>query len=399
METEYTPDYKPVLRYVDAIPSEHNGQPIFLLRDPLGFVEELIAIPRNMALILALMDGKHDLRDLQAEATKQVGQLVPLEEIVKIVKFLDERGLLWSKNFEEIKNKAYSKWFSLPFRPMAHANQAYPLSASEAKFFIEDILKLVNPDSSAPPKILIVPHIDIKAGAKAYAHSYNRFNIPEGSRVIVLGVGHHLDFPYSVLTKDIATPFGIVKNDKGGLFYLNQSKRLELFPDHMAHKLEHSIEFQALFLHHLLKENFVLLPILVGPLPTFFEKKELIEKFAEGIAELIDDTTYIVLGIDFCHLGLRYGDPFEVSDAHIEKALEVDKTLIELTAKASTEEFIKEAEKVAPMKVCGISCLYLTNLILQKAGLKGEFQIYYQEVIPFGQGSAVSVVSGGYHLS
>jgi len=391
--------YRPILRYVDVIPSKHEGKPVFLLRDPVGIIEEIVVVPQNVAFLLPLMDGKHDLRDLQAEATKRFGEIVPLEEITKIVSFLDEKGLLWSKNFEEIKNKAYKNWFSLPLRPMAHANQAYPLSASEAQFFVEDILKLCNPDSSKPPKILIAPHIDLKVGAKAFAESYSRFKIPSGSRVIILGVGHHLDLPWSILTKDIATPFGVVKNDRGGVLYLTKSKKIDLFPNHIAHKLEHSIEFQVLFLHHLLKDEFVVLPFLVGPMITFFDKKtkDLVEKFVDSLIELIDDRTYIVLGIDFCHLGPRYGDPFAVNEEHIKKALETDKQLIEITFNESPEEFINKTKNLAPMKICGLSCLYLLNLLLNKADLKGEYQIYYQEALPFGQGSVVSVASAGYY--
>jgi AmmeMemoRadiSam system protein B len=392
--------YKPILRYADVIPAKHEGKPVFLLRDPVGIIEEIVVVPQNVVFLLPLMDGKHDLRDLQVEATKRFGEIVPLEEIIKIVNFLDEKGFLWSKNFEEIKSKAYENWLSLPLRPMAHANQAYPLSASEAKFFLEDILKLCTPDSSKPPKILIAPHIDIKAGAKAFAESYNRFKIPSGSRVIILGVGHHLDLPWSVLTKDVATPFGVVKSDRGGLLYLSNSKKIELFPNHIAHKLEHSIEFQVLFLHHLLKDEFVVLPFLIGPLIVFFEEKtkELLEKFIEALSELIDDRTYIILGIDFCHLGPRYGDPFEVAETHIKKILETDKSLLELTFNGNSEEFLNETKKLAPLKICGLSCLYLVNLLLNKANIKGEYQIFYQEAIPFGQGSVVSVVSAGYHF-
>ncbi|PMP93875.1 MAG: AmmeMemoRadiSam system protein B [Thermodesulfobacterium geofontis] len=319
---------------------------------------------------------------------------------MKIVNFLDEKGLLWSKNFEEIKNKAYEKWLSLPLRPMAYANQAYPLSASEAQFFIEDILKLCNPDSSKPPKILIAPHIDLRAGAKAFAESYNRFKIPSGSRVIIFGVGHHLDLPWSILTKDIATPFGVIKNDRGGLLYLTKSKQVEVFPNHIAHKLEHSIEFQILFLHHILKDEFVVLPILVGPLIIFFENKtkELLGKFISALSELFDERTYLVLGIDFCHLGPRYGDPFEVSEVHIQKVLETDKKLLELTFNGTSEEFLNEAKNLAPMKICGLSSLYLLNLLLNKMNAKGDYQIFYQEAIPFGKGSIVSVASAGYQF-
>lgn len=400
MDFEYPLDFKPILRYVDLIPAEHQGQPVFLLKDPLGFVDELVVVPHYLTFLLALMNGQNDLRDLQAEATKQFGQIVPIEEIINLVKFLDEKGLLWSKNFEEIKNKVYSRWFSYPFRPMAHANQAYPLSAAEAKFFLDDILNLSSIEKvNKPPKILIAPHIDLRAGGKCYAESYARFKVPQGSRIIVFGVGHHLDLPFSLLTKDIATPFGLVKNDRGGLFYLTTSKKLEVYPDHIAHRLEHSIEFQTLFLHHIIGDGFTILPILIGPLFLIIEVLDQAEKFSEAIAELMtDETTYLILGIDFCHLGLRYGDPFKVSEQHRDQALELDRNLINMTGKVSPQEFLEESKRIQHMKVCGISCLYLTNLILNKLGIDGSFKVYHQEFVPFGEGSAVSIASAGYEV-
>ncbi len=390
-----SPDYKPILRQIDAIPSQWQGQPVFLLRDPVGLVEEILIIPQSLGFLLALMDGNHDLRDLQVEATKKLGTLVPLEEIQKIVKYLDEKGFLWSEKFEEIKNKVYTKWLELKVRPMVFADKAYPLSSSEAKFFVEDILKLAK-SSSSSPKILIAPHIDIKVGAKAFGESYSKFKPSAGARIIVLGVGHYLDLPYSVLTKNLATPFGIIKNDRGGLFYLNRSKKLELYFDHIAHKWEHSIEFQALFLHYLLREEFVILPILIGSLSNILNQKDLVNAFVEGILELMDEKTYIVLGIDFCHLGIRYGDLFPATEAHKLRALEVDKTLLELSVNGEEEKFLEKVEEYKDMKICGIGCLYVLCLLIRKANLKGSLEIYYQEGLPFGPGSMVSVVSAGY---
>ena len=388
--------FKPILRYVDVIPANHQGKPVFLLKDPLAFVEEIVVVPQYMGFLLALMDGKHDLRDLQAEATKRLGQVVPFEDIKKFVEFLDEKGLLWSERFEEIKKKAYEKWLKLKARPMAHAMQAYPLSPAEAKFFVEDILKLAEGvDQKETPKVLIAPHIDLRVGARGFAESYGRFKPASGARIILLGVGHHLDFPISVLTKDFATPFGIVKNDRGGLFFLTQSKKLDLFPDHMAHRLEHSLEFQVLFLHHLLGEEFVILPFLVGPFMLFKEHKELIEGFTQAIVELFDENTYLVLGIDFCHLGLRYGDPFAVTEKERKEALELDKRLVESAFEGEAEEIEKLSTKAEEMKVCGLSCLYLLSLIMKKLGKKGEGKIYYQDALPFGPGSVVSVASAG----
>lgn len=390
------PDFKPLLRQVDLIPGEYEGQPVFLLRDPIGFVEEVIVLPQGVVFLLALMNGENDLRDLQAEATKRTGQIVPLEEIEKLVRFLDEKGLLWSKSFEELKEKAYEKWFQQKVRLMAHANQAYPLGEKEASWFISEVLKLSEADSGPPPRILIAPHIDIRAGAKAYAEAYKRFNIPPGSRVIIFGVGHYLDFPYSVLTKDIATPFGFLRSDRGGLLFLTNSKKIELFPDHMAHKLEHSLEFQALFLKYLKGDEVVALPFLIGSHRNLIENRELVEKLVEALIELFDERTYLVLGIDYCHLGLRYGDPFEVDDTLKKEALEIDRTMTQLAFEGKSEELERFILEKEGFKNCGASSLYLLSLLMAKGGFCGRGEIFYQEALPFGQGSMVSVLSAGY---
>lgn len=390
------PEFKPLLRQVDVIPGEYEGQPIVILRDPVGIVDEMLALPQGIVFLLALMDGEHDLRDLQSEATKRSGQIVPLEEISKLVSLLDQKGFLWSKTFEEIKERVYQGWFQQRLRPMAHANLGYPLEQEEARVFLNKILELSSADGKETPQILIAPHIDLRVGGRAYAEAYRRFKPQSGARIIILGVGHHLDFPYSVLTKDIATPFGVLRNDRGGLLYLTNSKRLELFPDHIAHKLEHSIEFQALFLHHLFGDDLVLLPILIGSHHLLFANKNLTDALVEGLLDLLDDRTYILLGIDFCHLGPRYGDPIAVDETLSQSALENDRTLLELAFSGKVKELEDYILAKEGMKVCGASSLYLISKLISKGALRGKGEVFYQEALPFGEGSVVSVASAGY---
>ncbi len=390
------PDYKPILRQVDVIPGEYEGKPVIFLRDPVGLVDEMIVLPAQLIFLLGLMNGENDLRDLQAEASKKFGEIIPLEEITNFVRFLDEKGFLWSETFETIKEKTYESWFNQRLRLMAHAGSAYPIKKEEAQSFLEEILNLATINASKTPRILLVPHLDIKSGAKAYAEGYKRFQIPPGSRVITLGVGHYLDYPYSLLTKDIATPFGILRNDKGGLLYLAHTKKLELFPDHIVHKLEHSIEFQALFLSYLRGEEVVMLPFLVGSHRVLFANKPLIENLVMGLLELMDDKTYLVLGIDFCHLGLRYGDPIPADEKISEKALEVDRELIQLAFEGKSRVLEEQISKYEPFKICGASSLYLLSLLIEKGAFKGRGEIFYQEFVPFGEGSAVSIASAGY---
>ncbi len=388
--------FKPLLRQIDVIPGEYQGIPVIFLRDPVGFIDEVIALPREIVFILAFMDGDHDLRDLQVEITRRTGQIVPLEEIQRLVEFLDEKGFLWSQRFEEFKERVYQKWFQQPYRLMAHANSAYPLEEERAKEFLEEILALVSLDKAQSPKILIAPHIDLRVGAKAYALAYKRFKLPPGARVIILGVGHYLDFPYSVLTKDILTPFGNLRIDKGGLLYLANSKRIELFPDHIAHKLEHSVEFQSLFLHYLNGDNIAVLPFLIGPYKIIKLNEDLVNNFLMALAELVDEKTYLVLGIDFCHLGYRYGDTFGVNEELKRKALGTDKALLESAFEGKKEEVEKIILSEEKMKICGSSCLFLLAKLIQFLGVKGQGEIFYQDFLPFGEGSGVSVVSAGY---
>ncbi len=392
------PDFKPILRQVDAIPGTVEGNPFFFLRDPVGFVDEILPIPQEMIFLLSHMDGTHDLRDLQVLATRRFGQIVPLEEIVKFVQTLDEKGFLWSPTFEKLKEKVYEAWFALPARPMAHANISYPLDPEEAKAFLEEILKHEPVDGATPPRILIAPHIDLRVGAKCYAVSYKRFKLPPGSRVIILGVGHYLDYPFSVLTKDIHTPFGLLRFDRGGYFYLANSKKLELFPDHIVHRREHSIEFQALFLRYLGSDSIVALPILVGPHQLLDAGGELTEKLVEGLADLMDDTTYIVLGVDFCHLGLRYGDPFPAGDEIANIAMRFDKKVLELTFQGEVQALKEELIENEPLKCCGSGCLYLLAKLISTIKAKASGEVYKQEALPFGEGSIVTVASAGANI-
>lgn len=392
------PQFKPILRQVDAIPGRINDKVFIFLRDPVGFVDEILPIPQEAAFLLRYMDGNHDLRDLQVVATQKFGQIVPFEEIAKFVQSLDEKGFLWSPTFEKLKEKVYEAWFATPERPMAHANLSYPLDPEEARAFLEEILKLEKEDYGKPPLILIAPHIDLRVGASCYAASYKRFKLPPGSRVIILGVGHYLDYPFSVLTKDMHTPFGLLRFDRGGFFYLANSKKIELFPNHIVHRREHSIEFQTLFLRYLCGESIVALPILVGPHILLEEAGELTYRLVEGLAELFDGMTYIVLGIDFCHLGLRYGDPFPAEDGIASLAMRFDKQIVELAFRGDTQGVKEELTKNEHLKCCGSGCLYLLAKLISTLKAKADGEIYRQEALPFGEGSIVTVVSAGANL-
>src|SRR5260370_37223398 len=86
-----------------------------------------------------------------------------------------------------------------------------------------------------------------------------------------------------------------------------------------CHAIEHSIEFQVLFLQHLYGPDIRILPILCGSYAQSIyrggapEDDENVRRFLGELGELAarqSDRLCSVLGIDMAHMGRRYGDRF-----------------------------------------------------------------------------------------
>ena len=101
----------------------------------------------------------------------------------------------------------------------------------------------------------------------------------------------------------------------------------------------------------------------MGPLITLIQNEKLVKDLAIALSELIDDQTYIVLGIDFCHLGLRYGDPFSASFEHGQKAIELDKKLIELSFNGNSKELLSRCYSIWTRLCCLNSFCWICSSI------------------------------------
>ncbi|RUM87454.1 MAG: AmmeMemoRadiSam system protein B [Thermodesulfatator sp.] len=398
-----SPDFVPVLRPLDVFPFEWEGRPSLLLRDPLGYSQGFLVLPQELAPVLAHMDGQHSLRDLQVVATRVLGRLVMLEEIVSLVRKLESHGFLDGETFRRRKAEVEAHWKEAPVRLPACAGRSYPAEPAALRDFLANILGKASPASRKLPRALIAPHLDLSSAARAYAEAYGAFRLPPESRVILLGTGHQLERPYSLLTKDWETPLGRVPVDRTFIENLSQ-KVPELFPDEFAHRSEHSLEFQVLFLRYL-NEEVRVVPFLFGPVEPYlasgtdpFEAQPLYKSLLEGLQSLWDEKTYLVLGIDFAHLGVRYGDRHPAGPAEGLQAVARDRALLESLFSGDYPRFLAQARATLPFpfKVCGLACL--TFLARWLAGAPREGRIYYQEAVPFGPGSLVSVAAAGINF-
>ena len=93
-----------------------------------------------------------------------------------------------------------------------------------------------------------------------------------------------------------------------------------------CHSSEHSIEFQSVFLQHVLRESLPVgeriraVPILCGALVESLmtgeppERNDRVRRFFDALGELAEtrgEELIWILGIDLAHIGRRYGDEFE----------------------------------------------------------------------------------------
>jgi AmmeMemoRadiSam system protein B len=205
-------------------------------------------------------------------------------------------------------------------------------------------------------------------GRKGYGSAYNTVPGASPSRVVVLGIGHQLSEGMFCLTeKDFETPLGVVRSERHAVRRLKDSSPGLITGDDFAHRSEHSIEFQVLFLQHLLPQNsFSIVPILCGSLQTtlpVYERRAYCEKakpFLEVLRELLREPgkdTLLVAGVDFSHIGPKFGHPLPASRLETE-AQAHDRKLLESLCRKDPEPFWEESIRVEDRyNVCGFSAL------------------------------------------
>jgi AmmeMemoRadiSam system protein B len=122
--------------------------------------------------------------------------------------------------------------------------------------------------------------------------------------------------PFALCRKAFATPLGQLDADHDAIDDIAAACEFDPYADQFNHKREHSLEFQAVFLRHLLgKRKARIIPILAGlneqqSTGRSPSKSRSVERFLDAVRRVVDDThAVIVAGADLAHVGPRFGDP------------------------------------------------------------------------------------------
>ncbi len=398
----YEAGFKPRLRPIDILPlPQQEGR--FLLRDPLGYGEDQLIVGERVLPLLALMDGRHDLRDLQVAASRMWGELVFLDTVVGLVEELDRALFLDSPRFLEEKRKKEEEFARQRVRRSTLVGQSYPSSPRELEALLGGLFSHRPGEGEVPqgrPRALVAPHIDLRLGGRAFAAAYSLWRgLPAGSRVVILGTGHYLDGFFAFTDKDFETPLGVARTDRDFLEVLEESAGVDLKAREWFHRSEHSVELQVLFLQYIMGDRpFTIVPILWGGVtpqsPRPWEDEEF-PSVVGALRSLVDEGTYLVAGVDFCHLGVRYGDPRPAGSREAELALAHDKGLWEYILALDARGFLNRAmERGNPYRVCGVAPLFVLLSLLEGRSLEGRLLL--QDVAYMDKGSLVSFGAGGF---
>ncbi|MBN1505173.1 MAG: AmmeMemoRadiSam system protein B, partial [Candidatus Eisenbacteria bacterium] len=170
---------------------------------------------------------------------------------------------------------------------------------------------------------------------------------------------------FALTKKDFETPLGTVKTDKDIVEQLTGSSRDCVLADDLPHRHEHSIEFQLLFLQHALgNSGLSIVPILCGSfrssLDSYGGPSEIpcVGDFLaslRGIIEREKRRCLIVAGVDFSHVGIKFGDSYSGRTLAPE-AIEHDRKLLDRLCAWDAAGFWQESKRVKDTyKVCGFA--------------------------------------------
>ena len=404
-------DALPPVRQVEVFPVEHEGRRYIALRDPAGYTPAVLLLPAALLEVVSLLDGEHAVEDIQAAVMRRHGELVTRERIEGLVQSLDEQGFMDTPAFAARREAADRAFRESPTRPASHAGAAYAdepealRSAVDGFFAPPDGPGPINGAATGRPvRGLIAPHIDFHRGGPAYAWAYRDLAERGDADVfVVFGTCHAgMADPFALTRKPFETPLGPVPVERDFVDALAARAGQDCFASELAHRNEHSVEFQAVFLRYLYagRREVTVVPILasfvhealyLGRAP---EEDPRVPRFLEALAATVATCgrrVAFIAGADLAHVGPRFGDPEPVSPADLARIEAEDRAMLGAVEAGDAAAFFESARRDGDRRrVCGLSPIYA--LLRATGGAPGTLRRYGQWPDPAGVVSFASVV-------
>lgn len=314
---------------LDFMPSPVADRPGLLIRDPYQFSDATLIVPQALVESLRYFDGEHSDLDLREWLVNATGEIEVGELQRHLTETLSAAGFLLDEQYEQMREECLTAFRDAPVRSPAHAGGAYPAEPEPLRQTLTQYMTRDRVDGAATRPLvgIAAPHVSPEGGWSCYQAAYRTLDASYADRTfVVLGTSHYGERDRFGLTrKNFLTPYGEAICDTALVDRLHAQAPAAILMEDYCHAVEHSIEFQVVFLQHLFGPRIRILPILCGSFVRSIyggglpEDDETIRRFLDALSEMSareGGKLFWVLGIDMAHMGRRYGDPYAALANH-----------------------------------------------------------------------------------
>jgi len=360
---------------LDLLPSPVPDRPGLLIRDPFRYSDVVLIIPPPIVPCLAFFNGRYGEAEVRAALTGLTEDERVGEFLGHLRQTLSEAGFLQDEAFERVRDERRRLFAGAARRDAVHAGSAYPAAADPLRETLSGYMNGTTRASAAgAPGVIGIaaPHVSPEGGWQSYRAAYAALRPEDAQRTfVILGTSHYgKPERFGLTRKPFLTPFGEAAVDGGLVDELMRAGGAAVVEEDYCHAVEHSIEFQVVFLQHVFGPGIRIVPILCGPFakstlgPGRPEDDDGVRRFLGALGEMAareGDRLLWVLGVDMAHVGRRYGDgqSAHVGDPAMAGVEEQDRRRIDRALSGEAAGFwALVQENRDPLRWCGAAPLY-----------------------------------------
>jgi len=387
---------------LDFMPSPDPARPGLFIRDPYHYSDATLLVPPALVAALECFDGQQSTLDLRAELVRITGEIQVGEIEKHLFDSLNDAGFLENDRYRELKQKREEDFAAEPTREALFAGSAYPGDRVKlASLLTERVGENTGRLSTVG---IAAPHASPDGGWETYRAAYRALpsaNDAADLTFVILGTSHYGAPDHFGLTrKQFVTPFGAARTAVDLVNELSLAAPDAVRMEDYCHLVEHSIEFQIVFLQHLYGPDVRILPILCGPFVksiyegTAPEQNTNVARFFDTLADIACRDArklFWILGVDMAHMGRRYGDqlPATARNGQMLAVEQRDKQRLAHIIQGDVSEYWALVQHGHDdLKWCGSSAFYTFLKVMPS--LRGELLHYHHwqidphSVVSFG---------------
>jgi len=392
--------------------SDDEGESVVVLEDPDGLAPKPAALSMWAYALATLFDGRRSAREAVAAFAEKFKQPLPVHHALELQIELDRALFLYSRRFEKVLKRQIRTYLDNDNRAPSHAGTAYP---SDPEALTQTVLNFfTSPDGPAAlpratgantVRALMAPHIDLRVGGATYAHAYSELiKKSEADLFIILGVAHQAsgDGLYYVSQKNFVTPGGESKTARDIARRLQKAAGTEIPLAEMAHRTEHSIEFQTVLLSTVMqreKRDYEIVPVLCGPVESYISndtdpmQDEGFQRFVNALREELDASKRkwcVLCSVDLSHVGPEFGHSAMMTEKLLLPMERGDRRFLKSVANLDSKGAFAEIARTQNARHIDAVLSVLTMLEATKGVLKTGRLLHYDQMFKEGSHSAVS---------